>query len=211
MRWFIRTSAVLTVVSSIVVAGLFARPVPPQASEPARPRQETPGRAGRLPADWSGRVLAASSTVFRGAPRDRVAAALPLAERHARRYGLDPLTVLAVIHVESRFDPRAVSSQGAIGLMQLQSETARDLAMSLGLQWTGDDLLFDPDVNVMLGCAYLRRLIDRFGDVDAALAAYCAGPTLVESRRQASAKLPLGYSDRVWDVLIALQRKAASS
>jgi len=211
MRWFIRTFAVLTVVSWIVVAGLFARPVLPLSMQAGHPRQQTLGGTGRLPADWSERILAASSSVFQGAPRAQVASAVPLAERYARRYGLDPLTVLAVIHVESRFDPRAVSSQGAIGLMQLQGETARDLAMSLGLQWTGDDLLFDPDVNVMLGCAYLRRLIDRFGDVDAALAAYCAGPTLVEARREAAAKIPLGYSDRVWDVLIALQEKVVSS
>jgi soluble lytic murein transglycosylase-like protein len=125
---------------------------------------------------------------------------LPIVQRYARRFGVDPLMVLAVIQVESRFDPTAVSEQGAKGLMQLQGPTARDLAMDLGLQWTGDELLFDPDVNVMLGCAYLRRLVDRFGDQDAALAAYCSGPTLVEALRGTNGPLPLGYSDRVWDV-----------
>ena len=97
------------------------------------------------------------------------------------------------------------SAQGAIGLMQLQGLTARGLAMDLGLEWTGDDLLFDPDVNVLLGCAYLRRLMDRFGDQDAALAAYCSGPTFVEVRRDANGRIPLAYSDRVWDVLTALK------
>jgi hypothetical protein len=72
---------------------------------------------------------------------------LPIVERDARRFGLDPLMVLAVIQVESRFDPTAVSSQRAMGLMQLQPETART-RLNLGLAWTGDELLFDPDVNV---------------------------------------------------------------
>ena len=62
----------------------------------------------------------------------------------------------------------------------------------------------------MLGCAYLRRLLDRFGDQDAALAAYCSGPTFVEARRDANDRIPLAYSDRVWDVLTALQGKVAA-
>jgi soluble lytic murein transglycosylase len=118
--------------------------------------------------------------------------------------------VLAVIQVESRFDPSAVSSQGAMGLMQLQSETARELASDLGLQWTGDELLFDSDVNVLLGCAYLSRLLERFGDLDAALAAYCSGPSLVEARRDANGRIPLAYTDRVWDVLTTLHAKASA-
>jgi soluble lytic murein transglycosylase len=142
--------------------------------------------------------------------RDQAERVVPLVDRYARRYGVDPLLVLAVIQVESRFDPTAVSSQGAMGLMQLQGDTARELAMDLGLQWTGDDLLFDPDVNVLLGCAYLSRLIDRFGDLDAALAAYSSGPGLVEARRDANGRIPLAYTDRVWDVLTSLQAKASA-
>jgi hypothetical protein len=64
-------------------------------------------------------------------------------------------------------------------------------------------------VNVLLGCAYLRQLMDRFGDQDAALAAYCSGPTFVEARRDVNGRIPLGYNDRVWDVLTALQVKMA--
>jgi soluble lytic murein transglycosylase len=135
---------------------------------------------------------------------------VPIVERQARRFHIDPLMVLAVIQVESRFDPGAVSDQGAIGLMQLQSATARDLAMDLGVEWTGDELLYDPELNVELGCAYLRRLIDRFGDQDAALAAYCSGPTLVEARLDANGRIPLAYSDRVWEMLTALRGKVVS-
>ena len=210
MRWIIRTVAVLSVVSWIVVAGLFARPVVSSSGVQVPPLRETLVTAKGLPPDWSRRVLADTRYVFPGADRDQAATVVPIVERYARRFRVDPLMVLAVIQVESRFDPTAVSAQGAIGLMQLQGLTARDLAMDLGLEWTGDDLLFDPDVNVLLGCAYLRRLLDRFGDQDAALAAYCSGPTFVEARRDANGRIPLAYSDRVWDVLTALHGKVAA-
>jgi soluble lytic murein transglycosylase-like protein len=210
MRWIIRTVAVLSVVSWLVVAGQFARPVASLADTPAPLHRKNPAIAKGLPLDWSRRVLADAREVFPGAGREQAASVVPIVERYARRFRLDPLVVLAVIQVESRFDPTAVSAQGAIGLMQLQSTTAQDLATDLGLTWTGDDLLFDPDVNVMLGCAYLRRLMDRFGDQDAALAAYCSGPTFVEARRDANGRIPLAYSDRVWDVLTALQGKVAA-
>jgi soluble lytic murein transglycosylase-like protein len=154
--------------------------------------------------------LTSSREVFAGADTDQARAVIPIVERYARRYDLDPLMVLAVIQVESRFETHAVSAQGAKGLMQLQGPTARDLALDLGLEWTGDELLFDPNVNILLGCAYLRRLIDRFGDENAALAAYCSGPTFVEAQQDARIPIPLGYSDRVWDVLTALQAKVAA-
>jgi soluble lytic murein transglycosylase-like protein len=209
MRWIIRTVAALSVVSWLVVAGQFAGPA---GSSDTRllVHGKSAVIAKTLPADWSRRVLADSRELFPGASRDRAESVLPIVERYSRRFRLDPLVVLAVIQVESRFDPTAVSDQGAIGLMQLQGVTARDLAEDLGVNWTGDDLLFDPDLNVMLGCAYLRRLLDRFGDQDAALAAYCSGPTFVEARRDANDRIPLAYSDRVWDVLTALQGKVAA-
>ena len=202
--------AVLSVVSWIVVAGLFARPVVSSFDTQVPPLRETRVTASPLPLDWSGRVLACTRDVFPGAGRDQAETVIPIVERHARRFHVDPLLVLAVIQVESRFEPTAASAQGAMGLMQLQGPTARDLALDLGLEWTGDDLLFDPDVNVLLGCAYLRHLMDRFGDQDAALAAYCSGPTFVEARRDANGRIPLAYSDRVWDVLTALRGKVAA-
>ncbi len=210
MRWIIRAAAVFSVVSWIVVASLLARPVVSSADKQVVPFRETLVTAKSLPFDWSRRVLANCGGLFPGARRDQVEAVVPIVERYARRFRVDPLTVLAVIQVESRFDPTAASTQGAVGLMQLQPPTARGLANDLGLEWTGDDLLLDPDINVMLGCAYLRHLMDRFGDQDAALAAYCSGPTLVEARRDANSRIPLAYSDRVWDVLTALHGRVAA-
>jgi soluble lytic murein transglycosylase-like protein len=210
MRWIVRSLAVLTVVSWIVIAGLFARPVVSSPSGGVPLRQPSTAMQRRVPVDWSRHVLAVARDVFPGVAYGQAERVVPIVDRHARRFGLDPLLVLAVIQVESRFDPTAVSSQGAMGLMQLQAETARELAADLGLQWTGDDLLFDSDVNVLLGCAYLSRLIERFGDLDAALAAYSSGPALVEARRDVNGRIPLAYTDRVWDVLTTLHAKASA-
>lgn len=210
MRWVIRTVAALSVVSWLVAAGLFARPVSSTAeTSVALSLRPAPVKAP-LPSDWTRRVLAGTPEFFPGVSRTQAEAVLPFVERHSRRFRVDPLMVLAVIQVESRFNPNAVSDQGAIGLMQLQSATARDLAMELGVEWTGDELLYDPELNIELGCAYLRRLMDRFGDQDAALAAYCSGPTLVEARRDANDRIPLAYSDRVWDVLTTLRGKVVA-
>jgi soluble lytic murein transglycosylase-like protein len=194
----------------MVVAGLLARPVVPTAAAKPPARAAAVASQRPLPVNWSRRVLDSADELFPGVPAGQAAGVIPIVERHARRFHLDPLMVLAVIQVESRFDPAAVSSQGAMGLMQLQGATARGLASELGLQWTGDELLFDPDVNILLGCAYLRQLTDRFGDQDAALAAYCSGPTFVETRRDVNQRIPLGYSDRVWDVLTALQGRMSA-
>jgi len=89
----------------------------------------------------------------------------------SRKYSLDPALVKAVIHAESRFDPWAVSPRGAVGLMQLRRDTARELGIK-------DP--FNPKLNIDGGVQYLRDLLDTFkGDKKLALAAYNAGPTQV--------------------------------
>ena len=210
MRWIVRTVAVLSVVSWLVVSGLLARPVVATPDPQLGLRVQTLAAGRALPVDWPRRLLASTREVFPGAESERAASVVPIVERYARRFHVDPLMVLAVIQVESRFDPAAVSPQGAIGLMQLQGVTARGLAADLGLEWTGDELLLDPDVNVLLGCAYLRQLMDRFGERDAALAAYCSGPTFVEALRDTNGHIPLAYSDRVWEVLNTLQGRVSA-
>ncbi len=95
-----------------------------------------------------------------------------LAHREAERHGLDPGLVLAVIRAESSYNPRAVSPQGAKGLMQLMPGTARRF---------GVRDVFDPAQNVRGGCAYLAWLLRRYdGDVRLALAAYNAGEGAVD-------------------------------
>jgi soluble lytic murein transglycosylase-like protein len=105
--------------------------------------------------------------------RARVAQAV-VAE--ARLAGVDPFLVLALIHVESSFDPHAVSSAGAVGLMQLREETMRSEVERSGLRSADPH---DPVASVQAGVRYLRRLIDAFGDHDLALMAYNAGPNRI--------------------------------
>jgi len=89
----------------------------------------------------------------------------------ALQYGVDKSLVKAVIHAESGYDPNAVSSKGAQGLMQLMPKTAQDLKVSDS---------FNPTDNIRGGVRYLRFLLDTFkGDVSLALAAYNAGLTRV--------------------------------
>lgn len=92
-------------------------------------------------------------------------------EEMARDYGVDPALVQAVIHAESAFNPQAVSSKGAQGLMQLMPATARELGV-------GDAL--DAEQNIRGGVDYLSRMIALHnGDVRLATAAYNAGPGAV--------------------------------
>jgi len=91
---------------------------------------------------------------------------------YARRFGLEPALLCAVIKVESDYNPKAVSSKGAMGLMQLIPTTAEELAVM-------DPL--DINENVRGGCQYLRQMLTQFsGDLDLALAAYNAGPNAVK-------------------------------
>ena len=100
---------------------------------------------------------------------------------YSRRHSLDPFLVAAIMRVESRFQPDAVSSKGARGLMQLMPDTGRWAAGYLGINGYSDDLLYEPEVNIRIGAWYLRQLLNQFdGNLAVALAAYNGGPSNVE-------------------------------
>ena len=91
---------------------------------------------------------------------------------HALRHGVRPELVRAVVQVESAFNPLARSPKGALELMQLMPATARQFNVSNPL---------NPSENVGAGVAYLRQLLDRYGNNEKlALAAYNAGPGAVD-------------------------------
>ncbi|MHB2266764.1 lytic transglycosylase domain-containing protein [Aliihoeflea sp. PC F10.4] len=106
---------------------------------------------------------------------ERPAAAHPHAAHIAeasQRFGIPEHWIAAVLRAESAGDMRAVSSAGAMGLMQVMPATWTELRTRHGL---GRDP-YDPRDNILAGAAYLREMFDRYGNVAAMLAAYNAGP-----------------------------------
>ena len=99
----------------------------------------------------------------------------PIVLKAANRHKVDPAMVMAIIMVESSYNPKAISKKGAKGLMQLMPTTARSL---------GVKDIFNPEHNINAGVRYFKKLLNRFnGDVELALAAYNAGSRKVREHR----------------------------
>lgn len=97
-------------------------------------------------------------------------AAAPLLESAGAASDISPRLLEAIAYVESRFNTKAVSPKGAIGMMQLMPKTAEDLGVDP----------HNPHENARGGADYLRRMVTMFGDnVELAVAAYNAGPSAV--------------------------------
>lgn len=150
-----------------------------------------PNRATRL----GYRALAAGAT--RSAVVWRLLYPLPYAaslRTAAREASLDPWLAAAVIRQESAFDPRATSGAGARGLMQVMPAIGPKLAQAVGIPDFDAALLWQPEVNLAMGARHLAEALDRYDDLELALAAYNAGGSRVERWR----RTPLtGASDGV--------------
>ena len=99
-------------------------------------------------------------------------------EAEAQEFGVDALLLAALVRQESVFDVQALSPAGARGLAQLLPSTASLMARGLDVAFYPDWITV-PDLNLHLGAAHLAELLKRFGRVDAAIAAYNAGPSPV--------------------------------
>jgi soluble lytic murein transglycosylase len=112
---------------------------------------------------------------------------------NAGQRGLDPLLVAGLIHQESVFMADAVSPAGAIGLMQIMPATGRHVAAKVGLENFRAESLYEPEVNLAIGTAYLQGLAGRYDrDWPRVFAAYNAGPAAVE---RWTALMPLADTD----------------
>jgi peptidoglycan lytic transglycosylase len=133
---------------------------------------------------------------------------------HAAHYRLDPALVAAVIEQESKFDPSARSSAGAVGLMQLTPQTAEGIAEYTGGHGFVLSDLENPEINVRYGAWYLRHLLDKYGDERTALAAYNAGQQNVDRWLAAHEGIQFAetraYVDRV-ERLKGIYRRAYAS
>jgi soluble lytic murein transglycosylase-like protein len=127
----------------------------------------------------------------------------------ARAYDIDPLLLHAIAHVESRHDPRARSSAGALGVMQVMPATARGFGVA-----NAEVALFDPQLNLEVGAACLKSLQARFGnDLPLVLAGYNAGAEAVERHGRAVPPYPetRDYVRQVLQEYDALRREMGTA
>ena len=114
---------------------------------------------------------------------------------------VDPLLILAVICVESRFNPVAESTFGAKGLMQVIPKFHKEKLVKHG----GDDALLDPEVNILVGAQVLREYMKRFGGTESALQAYAGA---YEEPTSMYSKLVLSERSRIEQTVAKLRPRA---
>jgi soluble lytic murein transglycosylase len=134
--------------------------------------------------------------------------------REAEANGLDPLLVVAVIRTESAFNAYAVSGVGAMGLMQMMPTTGSFLATQRGTSLRHRQTLFDVELNIELGTAYLASLLREFGTVETALLAYNGGPAYARRllrNAQARKRFAAGYPRDVADEWRRLRLRQAEA
>ncbi len=118
-------------------------------------------------------------------------------------YKIDPILILAVIRHESRGNPNARGAytsgihSGALGLMQIKYESAREVASSVGVKINSPEDLFIPEKNLMVGTAYLLRLIAKYKNLQHALIAYNVGIGTLDEKLRKGRALPTRYYNKI--------------
>lgn len=165
-----------------------------------------PGQSSQTPSSSSPEpsVTPGPQAAFDDEERQRINRVQPIVLTAADEHRLEPSLINGVIWVESRFNPRARSSAGARGLMQLMPRTASSLAQKMGRFRAAS---YDPEFNVQAGTLYLASLRDRYdGDLRLALAAYNAGAGNVDKWMKEDGRLPPRSEEYVRLVLDAQAR-----
>lgn len=147
-------------------------------------------------------------------PRDRALIVADTLVDEAQKVGVDPLLLLAVIDVESKFDHRATSYRGARGLMQLMPETRQWMIDRTPELWNeaGTDDSVTPESNVRVGVHYFAHLKRGFRTLEHVLQAYNCGPGRLVDILNGESELPEEsklYADRVLRIYSKLKRDYA--
>jgi len=111
----------------------------------------------------------------------------------SKKYGYDPMFIMAIIKTESSFRKGQVSSAGAVGLMQVIPYVGADVASRAGVDWSGSSTLVEPESNIKLGARLLFEQILKFGDVKKALVSYNMGETALRDLMRQNKPLPKRY------------------
>lgn len=101
-------------------------------------------------------------------------------DKYSTQYNVDKYLIYATIKAESNFNKNAQSKKGAKGLMQLLDSTGQEIASILNMSIDNDDL-FDANINIMLGTKYISKLMQKYNNIELALAAYNAGSGNVDN------------------------------
>lgn len=176
-----------TVAAPETLAVADAAPVPASQAAPA------PTRDQRVLAEFIARRYRVAET----ASQEYVATAY----RVGHEYAIDPLLILAVMAIESRYNPVAESSMGAKGLMQVIPRYHPEKLIEHG----GDDALLDPEVNIRVGTWVLHEYLRHLGDLEPALQKYAGA--LDEPTSQYSGKV-LAEKARLQQILARSRREA---
>ncbi|MBI4522865.1 MAG: lytic transglycosylase domain-containing protein [Deltaproteobacteria bacterium] len=129
-------------------------------------------------------------------------------QKESKGHSVDPMLVLAIIDNESRFQVKAVSKEGARGLMQIHPSVAHALAKEAEVHLGhGLKSLDDPIMNIKLGVLYLRSLRNSFKDLKLALAAYNHGPAAVRSRLAEEGTFSSRYAVKVLSTYRSLRKQ----
>ncbi|MCG6879741.1 MAG: lytic transglycosylase domain-containing protein [Deltaproteobacteria bacterium] len=140
-----------------------------QSAPGAEPEKGSPPIALNAPQN---KILSSARITIKPVEKNKSDRFNPMIKKAAERYHVEPALIKAVIMTESAYNPRAVSRQGAKGLMQLMPETAHALGVKNA---------FNPAHNINGGVKYLRQLLDAFNhNIKLALAAYNAGVAKVK-------------------------------